>query len=96
MKSKILEAMEPVLSSKSIIYVVCFGDMNSEYPVYSKPKEVAEDTEYYVIKLNLPWVEIWSRLLIYNFIAFIFTTVNLSLLYSAYHTVGTQKLLLNE
>lgn len=54
MKSKILEAMEPVLSSKSIIYVVCFGDMNSEYPVYSKPKEVAEDTEYYVIKLNLP------------------------------------------
>lgn len=58
MKSKILVVMEPNLATWSTIYAVFFGDMNNIYSMYTKSKEVAGHTEYSVIKLNLPWVEL--------------------------------------
>lgn len=50
--------MEPNLATWSTIYAVFFGDMNNIYSMYTKSKEVAGHTEYSVIKLNLPWVEL--------------------------------------
>lgn len=36
-----LVVMEPNLASRSIIYVVCFDDMNNVYSVCTRAKEVA-------------------------------------------------------
>lgn len=36
-----LVVVEPNLASRSIIYVVSFGDMNNVYSVCAEPKEVA-------------------------------------------------------
>lgn len=58
MKSKILVAMEQKLALWSVIYAVCFDDMNNLYSLCTKPDETAGDTEHSVIKLNLPRVEL--------------------------------------